>query len=47
MKQMKAEEFGNSWEYDKAKREQRKRDRSSRDQRKGRKGQWEAKGSDE
>lgn len=44
---MKAEEFGNSWEYDKAKREERKQTRKSRDQRKGRKGVWEAKPADE
>lgn len=44
---MKAEEFGKSWEYDKAKREERKQDRKTRDQRRGRKGQWEAKPADE
>lgn len=47
MKQMKADEFGNSWEYEQAKRKQRKEQRRGRDQRKGRKGQWEAKGADE
>jgi len=47
LKSFKAEEFGNSWEYDKAKREERKQTRKSREQRKGRKGQWEAKPADE
>lgn len=46
MKAMKAEEFGNSWEYDKAKREQRKEDRKSRDRRKSGRGVWEAKPAD-
>jgi hypothetical protein len=44
---MKADEFGNSWEYEEAKRKQRKQDRNSRNQRRGRKGQWQAKGADE
>lgn len=47
MRKMKAGEYENSWEYDKAKKEERKQDRNSRDQRKGRKGVWQAKGADE
>ena len=44
---MKAGEFAKSWEYKKAKREERKQDRNSRDQRRGRKGVWQPKGADE
>jgi hypothetical protein len=44
---MSADEFGNSWEYEKAKREERKETRQTRDKRKGRKGQWQAKPADE
>lgn len=46
MRAMKAEEFGNSWEYDKAKREERKQDRKSRERRKSGRGVWEAKPAD-
>jgi len=44
---MKAEEFGNGWEYDKAKREERKKARKGRDVKRGRKGQWQPVGADE
>lgn len=44
---MKVEEFGNSWEYDKAKRDERKRTRQGRDVKRGRKGQWQPRGADE
>lgn len=47
MKVMKVEEFGNSWEYDKAKREERKKTKGKRDQKRTRKGVWEAKPADE
>lgn len=47
MRQMKAEEFQQDWEYDKAKRDQRKKDRSSRDKRKAGRSRWEAKPADE
>lgn len=46
MRTMKAEEFGNSWEYDKAKRKERKQDRKSRDRRKSGRSIWEAKPAD-
>lgn len=42
----KAEEFGQGWEYEKAKRSQRKEDRKTRDRRKGGRGIWEAKPAD-
>ncbi len=35
-----AKDFGKEYEYEKAKREERKRDRSLRDTRKSRKGLW-------
>lgn len=47
MRKMQADEFGKDYEYEKAKRDERKQTRRSRDQRKGRKGQWEAKPADE
>lgn len=46
MKEMKVEEFGKSWEYEKAKRDQRKQDRKSRDRRKSGRSVWEAKPAD-
>lgn len=47
MKAMKAEEFGQDWQYEKAKRQERKQDRKSRDRRRGGRGIWEAKPADE
>lgn len=47
MKSFKAEEFGNGWEYDKAKRKERKETKRGRAAKRGRKGIWEAKPSDE
>ena len=47
MKQMNADEFGKSWEYEEAKGKRRKADKQSRNQRRGRKDQWQAKGADE
>lgn len=44
---MSATEFDKDWEYEKAKREQRKTDRKTRDRKKGRKSQWEVKPADE
>ena len=44
---MKAEEFGNSWEYDKAKKEERKQTRDQRNRRRSGRGVWEAKPADE
>lgn len=44
---MKVEEFGNSWEYDKAKRDERKRTRRGRDVKRTRKGQWQPRSADE
>lgn len=44
---MKADEFGNGWEYEKAKREERKTTRKSRDRRRTGRGIWEAKPADE
>ena len=47
MRTMQADEFGKPWEYDKAKREERTKSRSTRDKRKGRKGIWQPVGADE
>ncbi len=44
---MNAEEFGKSWEYDRAKREERKNTRKSRERRRSGRGVWEAKPADE
>jgi hypothetical protein len=44
---MKAEEFGKGYEYDQAKREERKKTRKSRDRRRSGRGVWEAKPADE
>lgn len=44
---MKVEEFGKSWEYDKAKREERKRVKRVRENKRGRKGQWQPSSADE
>jgi hypothetical protein len=44
---MKVEEFGNSWEYDKAKRDERKRTKRGRDVKRSRKGQWQPVGADD
>lgn len=46
MKAMKVEEFAKDYQYEKAKREQRKEDRKTRDRRKGGRGVWEAKPAD-
>lgn len=46
MRKMQADDFGRNWEYEKAKREQRKEDRKSRDRRKSGRGVWEAKPAD-
>jgi hypothetical protein len=46
LKSFKVEEFGNAWEYNKAKREERKQDRKTRDRRKSGRGVWEAKPAD-
>lgn len=43
---MQVEEFGKDYQYEKAKREQRKEDRKSRDRRKNGRGIWEAKPAD-
>lgn len=47
MRNMNAEDFGQSWEYEKAKRARRKEDRKSRERRKSGRGVWEAKPADE
>lgn len=47
MRKMQAEEFGNSWEYDRAKRKERKQDRQSRTRRKAGRSIWEARPADE
>lgn len=46
MRKMQAEEFGKDYQYEKAKRDQRKQDRKSRDRRKSGRGVWEAKPAD-
>lgn len=46
MKSMNAEEFAKDYQYDKAKRDQRKEDRKSRDRRKSGRSIWEAKPAD-
>lgn len=47
MRNMKAEEFVNDWQYEKAKRQERKQDRRSRDRRKTGRGVWQAIPADE
>lgn len=46
MRRMEASEFGKGYEYEKAKREERKQDRKSRDRRKNGRSVWEAKPAD-
>jgi hypothetical protein len=47
MRKMSAEEFGKDYEYEKAKRKQRKEDRNTRDKRRSGRDRWEAKPADE
>ncbi|QNO00711.1 hypothetical protein QGX17_gp072 [Pseudomonas phage phiPsa381] len=47
MRKMQAEEFGKGYEYEKAKREERKQTRNTRDRRRSGRGVWEAKPADE
>lgn len=47
MRKMKASEYKNDWEYEQAKREERKKDKKSREQKRGRKGIWQNKSADE
>ena len=47
MRKMSADEFGKDYQYEQAKRKQRKQERNSRDQRRSGRDRWEAKPADE
>lgn len=46
MRKMQVDEFATDWQYEKAQREQRKKNRKDRERRKNGRGLWEAKPAD-